>query len=280
MNTNRSDQKPAELPLLTGDTRLSVVLDAVPGALEWVVALRPHDFERLHNPFMRRYMPARISLRRVARMAEVPEAQLLRGLRALAGQSAPEKPLAAPEILPQSPPEPPFWMDEIEADSVRRVDVRPIDDVLGDPFPPISIAIKRMSPGEVIVLLHRWEPQPLYDIWAQMNIEWFSRQKAANEWHVFIHKPPTHPVPAPALVVVIELRHLSPEEAAPRVVAMFEQLRYGQTSAAPSLDISGASTKIESQIRNAMEARHGGAFVWTREAGGQGKTRIRITANQ
>ena len=70
MSTNRQDRGPL---LISGDTRLNRVLDAIPTALDYIVSLRPHDFDRLHNPFMRKHMSPRISLRRVAAMVGIPK---------------------------------------------------------------------------------------------------------------------------------------------------------------------------------------------------------------
>ena len=68
---------------ITGETRLNRVLDSIPGALDYIVSLNPHDFGRLRNPVMRKYMSPRISLRRVAAMARVEEERLIRDLAAL-----------------------------------------------------------------------------------------------------------------------------------------------------------------------------------------------------
>jgi len=85
MQDERSNEKSATV---SGETRLSQALGLIPGALEYIVSLNPHDFGRLHNPFMRKYMSPRISLRRVAAMAGIPEAQLLQGLSSLNGSEA------------------------------------------------------------------------------------------------------------------------------------------------------------------------------------------------
>lgn len=253
--------------LLDGDTRLSVVLKEIPGALDYIVALRPHDFERLRHPFMGKYMPPRISLRRVAAMAEIPEAQLLRALKELAGQDAEITPSAT--VAVQSPDAPPSWMEGVTTEKLHAVDVRPIDDVLGDPFPPISVAVKRMAPGAVIVLWHRWEPQPLYDIWQKMGISWFARQVAADEWQIFIHKPTTHRRPNPAQAIAIELRHLSDEEIAPRVVALWKELKAGQR-----LEITGATPQSRARMRQALD-ECGVEYQWS-ECEAAGKPTIRV----
>ena len=87
---------------LSGETQLSHALDAIPGALDYIVSLNPHDFKRLRNPFMRRYMSPRIRLRRVAAMAGVPEERLLRELAALSSGTA-EVVAGGPAAAPEPP---------------------------------------------------------------------------------------------------------------------------------------------------------------------------------
>lgn len=65
---------------LSADTRLSLVLDVIPGAPDYIVSLNPHDFGRLRNPVLRRYMSPRISLRRVAAMVGLPETKIVEDL--------------------------------------------------------------------------------------------------------------------------------------------------------------------------------------------------------
>ena len=257
--------------IVSGETRLSKALEIIPGALEYIVSLNRHDFTRLNNAWMRKYMSPRISLRRVAAMAGIPTSQLL---QALANLGAEVKYDAAEEsALPQSPTAPPAWMQNIESEKLHQVNVLPIDDVLGDPFIPISVAFKRMQPGGVILLRHRWEPQPLYDIWQKVGLEWFSRRVAENEWHVFIHKPMTFPVPSPSDTIILEVRHLSEEETAPRVAAVFEQL-----AARQSLKITGATSEAQRRMRQTMDEQHRDQYLWEESENAIGKTMVLITA--
>ena len=182
------------LRFITGETRLNTVLDALPGALDYIVALNPHDFTRLHNPVMRKVMSPRITLRRVAAMAGLPEEQLLKGLAALGGDVSvrvgASAGLLAPATAPQSPPTPPAWMDRVTDANLTWVDLLPLDDAHGDPFPPVSLAVKAMPADSVIGIRHRWQPQPLYDVWARMGLQGFARQVAPDEWHIYVYKPP------------------------------------------------------------------------------------------
>ncbi len=178
---------------ITGETRLNIALDNIPGAVDYIVSLNPHDFVRLRNPMLRKMMSPRISLRRVAAMAGISEAELLEHLAALGGglevSTASPVGLTVPLIPPQSPATPPPWMADISDTNIRWVDLLPIDDAQGDPFPPVSIAVKEMAPGAVIGIRHRWQPQPFYDVWAKMGIEWFALV-TADQWHIYVFKPP------------------------------------------------------------------------------------------
>jgi len=209
-------------PLLTAETRLSQALAAVPGAIEYVIALKPHDFARLHDPVMRRAMAPRISLRRLASKAGIPEDQLLHDLNELGGAKMADPPHegSTDPVMPQSPAEAPAWMAQVDPARVPWVNLLPIDDVLGDPFPPISLAVRQLEPGRVLGIRHRWEPQPLYDIWRNMNLEWYAHRVGEAEWHVFVHRPAGVPAFPIKPVVGAEVGQLSEAEAAARVVTL------------------------------------------------------------
>lgn len=249
---------------LTGETRLKEALDTVPGTLDYIVSLNPHDFKRLHNPFMRKYMSPRISLDRVAAMAGVPLSEMLKELRRLAGE--PETDLPHEEApppgrpVPQSPSAPPEWMKLTENPGLHWINLLALDEVLGDPMPPIVVAVKNMPPGGVLGIKHRWEPQPLYDIWQKMKLEWFTRQVGPEEWHIFVYKPPRILPSAPSPVIYVELRHLPPQEAGLRVGLMFDQLQPGQR-----LEITGATDQTEPLVRQTLEQSYPGRYEWQNE---------------
>jgi len=211
-----------------GKTKLKEALDSIPGALEYIVSLNPHDFSRLNNPVMRKYMSPRITLARVAAMARIPENDLLDQLNRMAGNeiiSADANRESSP--LPQSPQEKPVWLtDDVP---LRIIDVMEIDDAVGDPMPPIMSALRRLQPGEVGLLKHRWEPQPLYDIWSKTGIEWFTIQVAEMEWHVYVHRPLDVTAWKKEETVLILLDHLNPDEIAPRCKAVFDQLNINES---------------------------------------------------
>lgn len=177
--------------IITAETRLSTVLDLGPQVLEYVIALDPHDFARLRNPLMRRLMPPRITLGRIAAMVRVPVHVLLADIAALGDAELAETDApAAP--LPRSPEARPAWVVAAADRGVAEVDLLPIDAALdADPMPPVMAAIRALAPGEAFRFRHKWEPQPFYDLWTkQGGLEWFAEQHGPDEWWVWVRRLP------------------------------------------------------------------------------------------
>ncbi len=172
---------------IDGNTRLNKVLDLDPKVVDYVVSLRPHDFHRLRNPMMRRLMSPRISLTRVAAMAEVPLAELLQHIAALGQVTVGDTVVQA---LPQSSSIRPDWIPTNEANIEQEVDLLPIDETLDtDPMRLVAPAIKALPPNDILRVRHKWEPQPFYDVWSKMgNIVWFAEQKSDDEWWIWVRK--------------------------------------------------------------------------------------------
>jgi hypothetical protein len=256
---------------ITGDTRLNRVLHAIPGALDYIVALNPHDFERLRNPTLRRYMSSRISLRRVATMAGMTEERLVNDLTLLSTGQYPQTPVADSHAIDS--PAAPDWMQHVDPARIQWVDVVPIDDVGGDPFPPISLAVKQLSPGGVLGIRHRWEPQPLYDIWTKMDLEWFARKVGDDEWYVFVHRPASVAAYATRDVVGAEVASLPAPEVLPRLQVLAEQLAKGQT-----LEASGLRGDRFAEVRDALGRQLGAEYVVAEAATQNGNTPVlRVT---
>ena len=171
-----------------GTSKLAAALDLGPGVLEYVIGLNPHDFARLRNPLMRKLMPKRIRLDRLARMVGMPLRELLAGIHRAAGLETDAAALVSVaettvDALAGNPERPPEWasgepaavVDLLEAD--ERLDTDPI------------LAIQRaLARGAVVLLKHKWEPQPLYDIWSKTGVEHWTEQRSADEWWVWLRE--------------------------------------------------------------------------------------------
>jgi Uncharacterized conserved protein (DUF2249) len=82
----------------------------------------------------------------------------------------------------------PLWHIGFEA--VAILNLLPIDETLdADPMPPISRAIKQLAKEDVLLIKHKWEPQPLYDIWSKLGyLEWYAEQVGADEWWIWVKR--------------------------------------------------------------------------------------------
>jgi hypothetical protein len=171
-------------------TRLNVALGLHPDVLEYIVSLEPHDFARLQNPVMCRLMSPRITLGRVAVMAGVPVSDVLERIAMISGASIDLNDTAS--SLPASEGMRPDWVGRAEQGSFNTVNLLPMDDALdGDPMIPVAKAIRLLEPGGVLLIRHRWEPQPFYDIWNRMQgIEWFSEPDQLDGWHIWVRRKP------------------------------------------------------------------------------------------
>lgn len=179
---------------VTEQSKLKAALDLGPGVLEYIVGLNPDDFSRLRNPLMRRLMPPRISLARIAQMVGLAASELVAGIHRAAGIEVGDgerEELAAiggrAPRLPVNPVDRPKWaanptlvVDLLESD--RRLD--------SDPLPPIMRAVKSIGENDVVLIKHRWEPAPLYDIWRHMGLEHAAVKRATDEWHIYVRGEP------------------------------------------------------------------------------------------
>ncbi len=175
---------------MNGKTRLSVALEAHPAVLEYIISLNPHDFQRLRNPLMNKIMPPRITLGRVAAMVGMSDQDLVNKIKEIAGitdEWTDDSTVLEP--LPKSPKQKPDWLKKYDSDTITWVDVTPLDAHLGDPMPPINVAVNTCKPGDVIGVKHMWEPQPLFDIWRARGFEFWTEQIEPDLWHVFVYHP-------------------------------------------------------------------------------------------
>jgi Domain of unknown function (DUF1858) len=171
---------------ISATTKLAKVLELHPDVLEYIISLDPHDFARLRNPVMRKLMSPRISLGRIAAMTGMTSNALLEQIAVLSGATVE---LSPTEILSTpSSSERPAWVGSSEA--TRTVNLLPMDELLNeDPMPPVMLEVKKLKPGEVLLIRHKWEPQPFYDIWAKMpGLKWFAQSISDDEWQIWVRR--------------------------------------------------------------------------------------------
>jgi uncharacterized protein (DUF2249 family) len=165
---------------ISARTRLAEVLNA--DVIRYIVSLKPQLFSRLENPFFRGLMAKRISLGRVAAIADIPTREFLTRIGELAKVTVDFTQLD----LPQSPESPPDWL-EVSHEDTKTLDLLPLVETNIDLLPIVLREVKVLKPGETLRIRHEWEPQPLYDVWKKMNgLEWYAEERE-NEWWIWVH---------------------------------------------------------------------------------------------
>jgi uncharacterized protein (DUF2249 family) len=74
-------------------------------------------------------------------------------------------------------------MDREASGVDRRLDVREID---GEPFDDIVAALEALSPGETLLLINSFEPEPLYDVLERRGVTYETRNPEPEVWYVEI----------------------------------------------------------------------------------------------
>jgi hypothetical protein len=215
----------------------------------------------------------RISLRCVAAIANIPEQRVLDDLLRLSeGLPLEDQPVRRRDHEANSAASEPEWMRGVDMARMQWVDVVPIDEVAGDPFPPISLAVKQLAPGGVLGIRHRWQPQPLYDMWAKMDLEWFAQPIGEHEWYIFVHRPMSVVAPATKPVIGAEVGSIPEVEVLPRLQVLAEQLLPGQ-----ALQVMGLSSADISGVRDALADRLGPDYDIDQPSHGTERRALRIT---
>ena len=72
---------------------------------------------------------------------------------------------------------------ESATEHAQVVDARDID---GEPFGPIMSALGNLDPGEALLLVNSFEPEPLYGVLKERGFVHETTQVAPDEWHIEI----------------------------------------------------------------------------------------------
>lgn len=226
--------------MISGDTTVSQLLDEHPELLEALVEYHPH-FKQFRNRLLRKLMAPRVTVSEAARIAGVPEAELVGVLRRALGEDAETGASTAAEpAAPRVGPAPkPALLDHLPES--KRVDLDVRDDIRRgeEPFARIMAAVKGLGRDQVLVLRAPFEPIPLYDVLGKRGFGHWTECRSGADWSVWFYRepPPAGVAPkraeAPAHepahgTISIDVRGLEPPQPMVRVLELVESLEPGQ----------------------------------------------------
>ncbi|AHM62709.1 hypothetical protein D770_22310 [Flammeovirgaceae bacterium 311] len=141
--------------LVNQHTKIAVLLEHHPQALETIVSLNPR-FEKLRNPLLRRLMAGRTSIGMAASIAGCAEDDFFRVLRPLGFETAHKK-----QESGNPKKQMPHVLQSIEKEQVVSLNVRPVLEDGNDPLKEILATVKALKQGEVLKIINTFEPTPL-----------------------------------------------------------------------------------------------------------------------
>jgi uncharacterized protein (DUF2249 family) len=231
--------------MISSDITVARLLDEHPGLIEVLASYHPH-FKQLRNRLLRRVMAPRVTVAQAARMAGVPEDELLAVLRRAVGEPVPA---LSPEgrggkgsEAPSPSQEegrgeggPPRALASVSEARHVHLDVR--EDIRRgqEPFASIMAAVKVLAGDQVLVLRVAFEPIPLYDVLGKRGFAHWTERQGADDWSVWFYRDAAQraaPIAAPAAPAtdrrtVVDVRGLEPPEPMLRVLQEIDRLGPG-----------------------------------------------------
>ena len=232
---------------ITAETRVSDLLDAHPEAVD-VLAEFNHHFAKLRHRVLRKIMAPRVTLAQAAQIAQVDVGAMLTVLARATGQ-APAPSCDAPASAPGPPgageARPPF-LDQFPGDRLVTVDVR--EDIRRgqEPFAKIMTAVKRLKPGQALLLRNVFEPVPLYQVLKKKGLDHWTECRGPEDWWIYFYSSPTEgsgggAAPSPGTggaeggtargpaEVIVDARGLEPPQPMQRILEALASLPEGAT---------------------------------------------------
>lgn len=221
--------------MITGDLTIARLLQAHPELLEVLAGYHPH-FKQLRSRLLRTVMAPRITVSQAARIAGVPEPELIAALRGAIGEGG-APPAGSPGPATEAAAPRPAALAGLPAS--RRVDLDVREDIRRgqEPFARIMAAVKALAPGQALVLRAPFEPIPLYDVLGKRGFRHWTERHADADWSVWFYRDvaeagPARPASASAAagpdVLLIDVRGLEPPQPMVRVLEGVERLGRGQ----------------------------------------------------
>lgn len=162
------------------DTKISRLLKEDEGMLDLIVSISP-VFRKLSNPFFRRNIAPRVTVKDAARIGGITPNAFLRRL-AEAGYEVEPDPEEQVDVIPKK-------CDLLQRYRIRTVDVRPMLAEGEDPFMTLKKELDRLAEDEALEVLLDFEPFPLIELFSRDGFEHCTRCDKDGTVHTFFFKP-------------------------------------------------------------------------------------------
>jgi len=164
---------------VTLDTKIYDLLRAYPFLEEELIRLNP-KYKKLKNPILRRTIARVASVRQAAAVGGIDPLELLNFIRQKVGQPPIEPTKSGGDSSPAAPPS---WIQE---EPKVRLDANALLDEGKNPLAETQRALKGMAPGELLLLVSDFRPEPLIEEMRKRGYEVYSHEVAKDRHHTYI----------------------------------------------------------------------------------------------
>jgi len=165
---------------ITKDTKISRLLKEDDDMLDLIVSISP-VFRKLSNPFFRRNIAPRVTVKDAARIGGITPNAFLRRL-AEAGYEVELDPDEQVDVIPKK-------CDLLQRYRIRTIDVRPLLAKGEDPFMLLKKELDTLAEDEALEVLLDFEPFPLIELFSRDGFEHCTRCDRDGTVHTFFFKP-------------------------------------------------------------------------------------------
>ena len=173
--------------MITKEMKISKMLAEFPQTLEVLIKVSPH-FKKLENKILRKALAGRVTVEQAASIAGVDLYSLLFELNKLINSSVePVKIMSEEMHNEETVKQKPELINEISADKIHQLDVRPIIESGKDPFQNIMAAVKELKSEEILLIINSFEPIPLYSVLGKKGFEHWTG-KESDLFRIYFYK--------------------------------------------------------------------------------------------
>ena len=165
---------------ISANTKISQLLKADDDMVDFIVSIHP-KFSKLANPFLRKAIAPRVTIKDAARIAGMPVEKLLEKL-AEKGFEIDTEAASETAVAEEKCDKPPFK-------KVHIIRANEMLDAHTDPFDTIRKALLALQPGEAVDVVLDFIPVPLIDIFAKQGYA-YCTEKKDGMYHTYFYKKP------------------------------------------------------------------------------------------
>ncbi len=166
---------------ITPQTKIDTLLQTYPELELFLMNLNP-KYKKLKNPVLRKTVAKIATLTQVAKIGGYEVKDLVNRLRAEVGQEPLEGEIESPQEESSATPK---WITQ---EAAVEIDAQKLLEEQKNPLAEVTIALKSIDEGEIVLLKSDFLPSPLIDTFKKQGHEVYTLEEDQSHYLTFIKK--------------------------------------------------------------------------------------------